>query len=121
MSQRWTMRDCASFRIGAARLACAILLSGMTGIATADTLLVDRVERAAVERPSRGMTMSQVRARYGEPVAELGTVGGASAVQPPITRWQYQDYIVYFEHDHVVYSVPERTTAYELGPKPADE
>ena len=115
------MRNCASFRIAAARIAGALVLAFAAGSVSADTLLIDRVERATVDRPSRGMTMSQVRARYGEPKAELGTVGGASAVQPPITRWQYEDYIVYFEHDHVVNTVAERTTAYELGPKPVEE
>ena len=103
-------------------LSLGFALAAFAGSAAADTLLIDRVDReVGSERPTRGMTMSQVRARFGEPSAELGTVGGASAAQPPITRWQYDGYIVYFEHDHVVYSVPERTTAYELGPKPADE
>ena len=104
-------------------LSCAFAFAAFAGPVAADTLLIDRVERdvAADDRPTRGMTMSQVRARFGEPKAELGTVGGASSAQPPITRWQYDGYIVYFEHDHVVYSVPERTTALELGPKPADE
>jgi hypothetical protein len=115
------MRNCASFRITAVRIAVSLVLAGIATAASADTLLIDRVQReAAVERPTRGMTMSQVRARFGEPKAELGTVGGASAVQPPITRWAYDGYIVYFEHDHVVYSVPERTTAYEQGPKPVE-
>lgn len=115
------MMNCAPFRSRAARALVAAAFAGAAFAAGADTLLVDRVQReAAVERPTRGMSMSQVRARYGEPLAELGTVGGASAAQPPITRWSYDGYIVYFEHDHVVYSVPERTTAYEQGPKPAE-
>lgn len=110
------MRNCASFRIIA-----ALVLGTAASAAVADTLLIDRVQRdRSMDRPTRGLTMDQVRARFGAPTAELGTVGGGSVHQPPITRWSYAGYTVYFEHDHVVNSVADRTTAYEQGPKPVE-
>lgn len=93
----------------------------LAGPATADTLLIDRVERAAdLPRPTQGLSMDDVRARYGEPVAQFAPVGGGRPQHPPITRWQYDGYTVYFEHDKVIYSVADRSTAYEQGPKPVD-
>jgi len=55
---------------------------------------------AAVERPNRGITMSAVQSRYGEPVTRHAAVG-----QPPITRWDYAGFSVYFENDRVLHAV----------------
>jgi hypothetical protein len=55
---------------------------------------------AALERPKRGSTMSAVQSRFGEPVMRHATVGG-----PPITRWDYARFAVYFEHDRVLHAV----------------
>ena len=61
--------------------------------------------------PGAGMSMAQVRARFGAPLAVRGPVG-----KPPITRWNYAGFTVYFEHSHVVHSVrfvhglPAKTT-----------
>ena len=93
----------------------------LAGPAAADTLLIDRVERAAsLPRPTQGLSMAEVRARYGDPVAQFAPVGGGRPQHPPITRWQYDGYTVYFEHEKVIYSVADRSTAYERGPKPID-
>lgn len=50
--------------------------------------------------PSRGTLMKTVRARHGEPRAMSGPVG-----DPPITRWVYDDFIVFFEYRHVITAV----------------
>ncbi len=55
---------------------------------------------AAGERPKRGSTMSAVQGRFGEPVMRHATVG-----EPPITRWDYAGFAVYFEHDRVLHAV----------------
>ncbi|GAB4357438.1 MAG: hypothetical protein Kow006_25250 [Gammaproteobacteria bacterium] len=47
--------------------------------------------------------MEEVQARFGVPSAKLPPVG-----DPPITRWVYDDYTVYFEHQYVIHSVPNR-------------
>lgn len=55
---------------------------------------------AWVKVPPRGMTMKKVRKWFGDPVKKYPPVG-----KPPITRWEYPDYIVYFEYDRVITSV----------------
>ena len=44
--------------------------------------------------------MASVEARFGPPATRSSAVG-----QPPITRWDYPDFTVFFEYDHVVHSV----------------
>jgi len=70
------------------------------GPAAADKLVIDNVAAAAGERPARGATMAWVEARFGAPATRTGPVG-----QPPITRWDYPGFSVYFEYDHVVHAV----------------
>ena len=60
----------------------------------------DEESGAWVKMPPRGMTMKKVRMWFGEPVKEYPAVG-----KPPITRWEYPDYIVYFEYDRVIEAV----------------
>ncbi|MCB1724160.1 MAG: hypothetical protein KDJ39_10750 [Gammaproteobacteria bacterium] len=75
----------------------------------ADTLLLNAIETApanssaGVPRPSRGATMETVKSRFGEPTAVQPAVG-----EPPITRWDYAAFTVYFEHDRVIDSVVHR-------------
>jgi hypothetical protein len=76
-------------------------------IVQADTLLIEGIEKSrtsVTERPSRGMSMDGVAAKWGAPVSKGGAVG-----QPPITRWEYQDFVVFFEYQHVIHAVPRRS------------
>jgi len=75
-------------------------------LAHADTLLLDGVEgsaRTATERPVRGMSMAAVESSYGAPSTRTGAIG-----EPPISRWDYPAFTVYFEFDHVVHAVERR-------------
>ncbi|MGD8977364.1 MAG: hypothetical protein PVG91_07140 [Gammaproteobacteria bacterium] len=77
--------------------------SMIAGVAQADTLLVEKVDKtvaASDARPSRGMTMVRVERRFGAPTAKQAPVG-----DPPISRWQYGDFVVFFEYDRVLHSV----------------
>ena len=79
--------------------ALAVGLPG--GAAIGDTLLVESVESgAAVARPDRGMTMDGVLQHYGEPKMRSGPVG-----DPPISTWDYDDFVVYFENQYVIHAV----------------
>jgi len=72
-----------------------------TGPAWAETLSVPTADpAAALERPKRGSTMSAVQCHFGEPVTRHAAVG-----QPPITRWDYAGFSVYFENDRVLHAV----------------
>ena len=106
-----------------ALLVSAVLVSGLAGIATADMMAVDTgiaVKESDVNTPSRGMTMSQVASKFGEPVTKVAAVG-----KPPISRWEYPGFVVYFEHDHVIHSVvsgaaSEPGASAVADPAPAD-
>ena len=84
-------------------LSAALLPLSLTE-AQADTLLIEKIETAqAVDRPSRGQNMERVRSAFGEPASVKAAVG-----DPPITRWVYEDFTVYFEHQLVITSVVKR-------------
>ncbi len=81
----------------------AVLVSAGSMV-SADTLRMDGMNAMADDgRPGRGMTQKSVRAKYGSPRSARSPVG-----DPPITRWEYQDFIVYFEHDKVIHTVRKR-------------
>ena len=44
--------------------------------------------------------MATVQSRYGEPTTRHAAVGN-----PPITRWDYPQFAVYFENDRVLHAV----------------
>jgi len=50
--------------------------------------------------PPRGMSMRRVSSLYGTPLQRHAAIG-----QPPITRWDYSTYRLYFEYDHVLHAV----------------
>ena len=88
----------------------AALLCGCAAAsaAVADTVVVNdkvQVREAQMPVPKRGLTMDEVEKQFGAPVTKHPTVGGASAQQPPITRWDYNGFAVIFERDRVVDSV----------------
>ena len=86
--------------------------------AKADTLLVERVkEERSMNAPRRGLTMAQVEHMYGAPSNKLPTAGGDAPLHPPINRWIYPNYVVYFERNHVINSVAQRATPTEIGVK----
>ncbi|MBD8526296.1 hypothetical protein [Pseudomarimonas arenosa] len=91
---------------------------GWAAPAQADVLLIERVEaRKDIELPKRGELKDQVERKFGKPTQIHAPVGGGSPQHPPITRWDYAEFSVYFEHNHVVSAVLKRTSKYETGPK----
>lgn len=56
--------------------------------------------RDAMPLPETGMKAERVRERWGSPEATRGPVG-----QPPISRWDYPAFVVYFESDRVIRAV----------------
>lgn len=55
---------------------------------------------AATGVPTRGQSMDAVLQHFGEPESRLPAVGS-----PPITRWIYPGFTVYFEHRWTIHSV----------------
>jgi hypothetical protein len=102
-------------------LSLAALAPAYSPTASADTLLVDRVQaEAAMALPQRGSNMSQVEARFGAPVQKLAPISGPNSrkYNPPITRWVYPTYEVYFEYSHVIDTVLIKASPQEVGPAP---
>ena len=90
-------------RISAALLCGLVYSLGAIGTAVAETIVVDdqvQLRDSAVAKPKRGITMTQVEAKFGAPVTKHDAVG-----QPPITRWDYPGFSVFFEHDRVIDTV----------------
>ncbi|MEJ2528847.1 MAG: hypothetical protein P8Z39_01865 [Gammaproteobacteria bacterium] len=87
------------------RMLLATCISITMYSANADTLLIDAISKAppntpsGLPRPVNGQTMDMVHAKFGAPIEELSPVGN-----PPITRWVYDKFTVYFERDKVINS-----------------
>ena len=85
-------------------LTCALVYGlGVSSIVSADTIVIDdqvQVRDSGVDKPKRGITMSQVEAKFGAPTTKHDAVG-----VPPITRWDYSNFSVFFEHDRVIHAV----------------
>lgn len=86
------------------------LACGLLGVAHADTLQMGGTGAAADSRfedsgkPTRGMTKGSVEANFGNPANRQSPVG-----DPPISRWEYANFVVYFEYDRVIHSVRKRS------------
>jgi hypothetical protein len=95
------------------RRICAISLLLVMPLAGADILLLDGIDAARGSenlRPARGMSMGAVRSVFGAPSTEYGAVGpyrdcSEDRFCPPITRWDYPGFVVYFEHEFVIHTV----------------
>ena len=87
-------------------LVVAVLALGTQSLAQADTLVIDAARAGAtagIDKPGRGQTMASVENRYGAPQQIVPAVG-----EPPITRWIYDGFTVYFEGNVVLHTVVNR-------------
>ncbi len=86
----------------------ALLIMSLAGVGTpalADRLLMDdlRSDYRDGNMPRNGETMQQVERRFGSPEDRIPAVG-----DPPISRWIYGEFTVYFEHERVLHAVRRR-------------
>lgn len=89
--------------LAAVAAVAAIATASLPVTASADTLEMEGTRQASFEdagKPRRGMTQDRVRSAYGEPRSRESAVG-----DPPISRWHYEGFIVYFEYDKVIHAV----------------
>ena len=86
--------------------ACALALALATAGAHAQDNLSVPAAPASTAGPGRGMTMAQVEQRYGAPAKKLDAVG-----QPPISRWVYPGFVVFFEYNLVIHTVGQSSAA----------
>ncbi len=71
--------------------------------ALADVLTTPSAPAEQANRPARGMSMEKVEATFGAPINRAPAVG-----EPPITRWEYPGFVVYFEHQLVIHTVGQK-------------
>jgi hypothetical protein len=94
----------------------AVLATGFVGFAPicrADIVASEdgiAVRDAGVAAPARGMTMAQVAGKFGDPLSKVAAVG-----TPPISRWEYSGFVVYFERDHVIHAVVSASAPPDLS------
>jgi hypothetical protein len=92
--------------LGAIELTVALavtLVVLLAGTARAETVAEGdqvMVRESDIARPSRGMTMHAVETKFGAPQERHGAVG-----EPPISRWDYPGFKVFFEKDRVIHAV----------------
>jgi hypothetical protein len=87
----------------------ALALSLAAGVGLADTLLLESItmdSQTASARPRAGMSMDGVESQFGSPTDRRAAVG-----DPPISRWDYPNFVVYFEYDKVIHSVAKHSGA----------
>lgn len=104
-------------------LLIAALGTGLVATARADVLTLPADAPAAASLVDRGMTKARVIESIGEPMRRHEPAGGDSARHPPITRWDYEGFSVFFEHtlliDVVVKDAPAPLqNVDELQPEP---
>jgi len=93
-----------------AKINAAILLAlsiGLLSTVSAQNLDMSGAEGSVTfdqaGKPTRGMSEESVQANYGAPQSTAAAVG-----DPPISRWEYADFVVFFEHNLVIHSVTKR-------------
>lgn len=80
----------------------ATILSALS-TAYAESLIIENIDKSSAsltESPNRGMSMETVESKWGKPGQKSAAIG-----EPPISRWEYSDFIVYFEYSHVIHAV----------------
>lgn len=79
-------------------------------LATADTIKTPDINRAkpGSELYVHGLSMAQVEKKYGAPTRKLAPVPAVGTkYNPPITRWDYAKFTVYFEHGRAIHLVKD--------------
>ena len=84
------------------QLLAGLLVSIAASGALADELTTPPAPTASEQanRPARGMSMEKVEATFGAPTHRVPAVG-----EPPISRWEYPGFVVYFENQLVLHTV----------------
>ncbi|MFT3905722.1 MAG: hypothetical protein QM718_05410 [Steroidobacteraceae bacterium] len=90
-------------KITTAALIASMGLGLGSAVARAETIVVNdqvTVRPSSVATPTRGITMASVEKKFGAPAEKHAAVG-----KPPITRWDYPTFSVFFEYERVIHAV----------------
>tara|TARA_B100000745_G_scaffold50422_1_gene30127 strand:+ start:547 stop:843 length:297 start_codon:yes stop_codon:yes gene_type:complete len=80
---------------------CVAMLSGFASAAQADEVKIPIAQQGtSIETPRTGISSAAVLQQFGQPEQQVSAIG-----EPPISRWVYPSFTVYFEYDHVITTV----------------
>lgn len=85
------------------RFSVLLALALLPAVTLAETIVIpvgQQTSGPSVSTPPKGMSMRSVEINFGEPAQRFPATG-----QPPISRWEYEQFVVYFEGDKVIHSV----------------
>jgi len=91
------------------RTLSVVVLLTLSGWACAATAVPST---SSVSEPVHGMTMAKVEEIFGTPIKKTPAVG-----KPPITRWVYPHYVVYFEKNIVLHTVSKASPFHDAPPR----
>jgi hypothetical protein len=85
--------------------ATGLLLIGLSANLAAEEINLPSSDKTqttefSVQVPGRGMSMETVQNRFGEALTKEAAVGS-----PPISKWIYNNFTVYFESEYVIHAV----------------
>ena len=60
-------------------------------------------DKQSFRRPDKGMSKGKVKRLFGDPIRKMPATG-----KPPIERWVYEKFTVYFEGKYVIHAVKNR-------------
>jgi hypothetical protein len=99
MKRRHTLSH--SQRLKASLIAIALLTLSIASHAESIKIPVgQQSQQQQIVKPALGMSMDVVKQQFGNPVTQSPARG-----EPPITRWEYNQFVVYFESEVVIHSV----------------
>ena len=97
------MRSLHKLAQAALKMAFSLALVGAAATTYAETISIPLGQQGKawqIQTPRTGISKQSVQDQYGSPMETSGPVG-----EPPITTWEYDQFTVYFEYDHVIHSV----------------
>ena len=82
--------------------ATAILLFGLSANLSAELIETPsgKKEAYSIKLPGRSMSKQSVRKEFGKPAEISAEVGS-----PPISKWRYDNFTVYFEDRYVIHAI----------------
>jgi len=87
------------------------LVALVAGLTLGSTLHADKLSvhlsdktQQQMDAPKNGQRMAEIEQYFGAPSEKKSPIG-----EPPISRWIYPDFIVYFENDIVLHTVIKKS------------
>jgi len=87
-----------------AALLSMILIFSPTLSAESISMQISEQGDQTIQKPANGQKMENVEVEFGSPIQKVDSVG-----EPPITKWVYQGFTVYFEYQTVLHTVVHKS------------